>query len=302
VKQGWTAIILAGGDGARLLDLTRRIAGDDRPKQFCRVIGSQTLLDETRQRVARVIAPARTFFSVTRRHEDYYQPALSGVPRRNIVVQPDNRGTAPAILYALMRLQATMTSAATVILPSDHYVSDDAAFMARVASAVDFVTQRPDLVVLLGMSPDRAETEYGWIEPGDAVPGSTAWPIYRVRRFWEKPAADLARQLIGSGCFWNIFVVVAHPARLRRLIRHSVPALTHAFAPLDAHLDTAREITAARSAYAGIGSVDFSQHVLQPDPSSLAVLPVTGIEWSDLGSPVRVLSTREGLDRAAATA
>jgi len=86
VNQSWTAIILAGGDGARLRDLTRRIAGDDRPKQFCRVIGSQTLLDQTRQRVARVIAPARTFFSVTRRHEDYYQPALSGAHRRNIVV------------------------------------------------------------------------------------------------------------------------------------------------------------------------------------------------------------------------
>src|SRR5262249_4805739 len=65
VNQSATAIILAGGDGTRLRELTRRIAGDDRPKQFCRVLGSQTLLDQTRQRVAQVIAPARTFFSVT---------------------------------------------------------------------------------------------------------------------------------------------------------------------------------------------------------------------------------------------
>ena len=302
MNQSWTAIILAGGDGTRLRELTRRIAGDDRPKQFCRVLGSQTLLDQTRQRVAQVIAPARTFFSVTLRHEVHYQPALSGVPHRNVVVQPDNRGTAPAILYALMRLQATTTSTATVILPSDHYVSDDGAFMARVASALDFVTHRSDLVVLLGVPPDRAETEYGWIEPGDAVPGSQAWAIYRVRRFWEKPTADLARQLADGGCFWNIFVVVAHPARLRDLIERSVPALTRAFAPLDARLGTAREITAARAAYAGIGSVDFSQHVLQPDPGGLAVLPVTGIAWSDLGSPLRVLSIRGGLERSVATA
>ena len=169
MSQDWTAVILAGGDGTRLRELTQRIAGDDRPKQFCRVLGSETLLEQTRWRVGRVIAPSRTFFSVTHRHEDYYRPALAGVSRRNVVVQPDNRGTAPAILYALMRLEAVTTSVATAIFPSDHYVSDDGAFMARVESALSFVSQRPDLVVLLGIAADRPEIEYGWIEPGDPV-------------------------------------------------------------------------------------------------------------------------------------
>jgi len=287
VSQDWTAVILAGGD---------------RPKQFCRVLGSETLLEQTRRRVGRVIAPSRTFFSVTHRHEDYYRPALAGVSRRNVVVQPDNRGTAPAILYALMRLEAVTTSVATAIFPSDHYVSDDGAFMARVESALSFVSQRPDLVVLLGIAADRPEIEYGWIEPGDPVAGSSSWPVYRVQRFWEKPTADVAQHLSGRGCLWNSFVTVAHPARLRRLIGRSVPALTDAFAALEARLGTAWEMAAARSAYAGIGSVDFSQRVLQSDPSSLAVLPVTGLDWSDLGSPERVLSTRGGVERSLVTA
>jgi len=55
VSQDWTAVILAGGDGTRLRELTRRIVGDDRPKQFCRILGSETLLDQTRQRVAQVL-------------------------------------------------------------------------------------------------------------------------------------------------------------------------------------------------------------------------------------------------------
>ena len=302
MARNWTAIILAGGDGTRLRALTQRIAGDERPKQFCRVLGSETLLEQTRRRVARAIAPRETLFSVTRRHEAYYRQALWGASDRNVVVQPDNRGTAPAILYAVMRLTAMTTSAATAIFPSDHYVSDDDAFMARVERALDFVTRRPDLVVLLGIAADRPEIEYGWIEPGDAVPGQSAWPIYRVQRFWEKPTADVAGQLLGRGCFWNSFVIVAHAGRLRDLIGRSVPPLTHAFAALGTRLGTPWETAAARSAYARIGSIDFSQRVLETNSSSLAVLPVTGLEWSDLGSLPRVLAMRQRLEQAPVTA
>src|SRR5262249_20841349 len=158
-----------------------------------------------------------------------------------VVVQPDNRGTAPAILYTLMRLQVVTTSAATAIFPSDHYVSDDDAFMARVEGALDFVTRRSDVVVLLGIAADRPETEYGWIQPGDAVANQSSWPIYRVQRFWEKPTAEVAGQLAGRGWLWNSFVIVAHAGRLRDLIGRSVPALTDAFAALGAWLGTAWE-------------------------------------------------------------
>src|SRR5262249_40939263 len=127
-------------------------------------------------------------------------------------------------------------------------------------------------------------------------------PIYRVRRFWEKPTADVARWLSGRGCFWNSFVTIAHPARLRRLIESNVPALTDAFTAMGARIGTAWEMSAARSAYARLDTIDFSRHVLQRDPSSLAVLPAAGFDWSDLGSPARVLSTQEGLARALVTA
>src|SRR5262245_41622932 len=102
----YAAIVLAGGDGTRLRSFTRGLVGDDRPKQFCPVIGAETLLDQTRHRLRMLVAPQCTLIVVTRPHERYYAPALRGLPASLVVVQPENRGTAPAILYALLRRAA----------------------------------------------------------------------------------------------------------------------------------------------------------------------------------------------------
>jgi mannose-1-phosphate guanylyltransferase len=84
------AVILAGGDGTRLKSLTRKIAGDDRPKQFCSVLGKATLLEETSKRTALELARERTLYIVNRVHEPYYAPILKDEPARNLVVQPSN--------------------------------------------------------------------------------------------------------------------------------------------------------------------------------------------------------------------
>ena len=287
-----SAIILAGGNGERLRPLTRLLVGDDRPKQFCPVVGEETLLDQTRRRAAAVIATDRTLIVVTREHEPYYTPALAELPARNVVEQPVGRGTAPAILYALLRLRTVAPGGTVAILPSDHYVDDDAAFMARVEGAMEVVTDRPDTIVLLGVEPDRPESQYGWIEPADVVLGPWSWPVYGVRRFWEKPSEETARRLMRAGALWNSFVIVADPTVLEHLVRRALPALADAFGSLRALSGTDRESEAARIAYALLGPTDFSRDVLEQYPERLAVLPVTGTAWTDLGDPARACDAR----------
>src|SRR5437773_12430983 len=99
MTRGYSAVVLAGGDGTRLRSLTRQLAGDDRPKQFCSLLGAETLLGATRSRARRLIAPERLFTVVTRRHESFYRPELADTAPNTVVVQPESRGTAPAILY-----------------------------------------------------------------------------------------------------------------------------------------------------------------------------------------------------------
>jgi Nucleotidyl transferase/Outer membrane efflux protein len=116
LEHEW-AVILAGGDGARLRSLTRRITGDERPKQFCPVLGDQTLVEETRKRVALEVARERTLFLVNRLHERYYYEILSDTPAGNLIEQPRNIGTAPAILYSLMKIAAADSQAVVAFFP-----------------------------------------------------------------------------------------------------------------------------------------------------------------------------------------
>jgi hypothetical protein len=105
--------------------------------------------------------------------------------------------------------------------------------------------------------------------------------------------ALVAERLAQAGCPWNSFVIVAQPGTLGHLIRRAVPRLAEAFAPLASRLGTPWEEDAARPVYAGLPATDFSKQVLQAVPAALAVLPVSGFEWNDLGDPVRVLAIQE---------
>jgi mannose-1-phosphate guanylyltransferase len=287
-RSEW-AVILAGGDGTRLRSLTRQIAGDERPKQFCSVLGKRTLLEETQGRVALEIAHERTLYVVNRLHEPYYGQIFRGEPAANLVVQPSNRGTAPAILYSLMRIATIDPEALVVFFPSDHYISDDQKFMSHIRSALNAASHRPNLVILLGLDPETPEVEYGWIEPSEPIQRQSN--IYAVRRFWEKPNQLLAQVLQLRGCLWNSFVMVASVQTLLKMMESAVPHLYNSFVRLAAFLGTPHEPKLIGTLYKHLIEVNFSHQVLVHRSERLAVLKVTGVRWNDLGEPRRVMAS-----------
>jgi len=284
------AVILAGGDGSRLLPLTRKIAGDERPKQFCRIIGKGTLLDETRQRVAGTFLATKTMFVLTEKHKLFYDGMLAGVPRKNLIVQPRNVGTAPAILYSLLRLEKIDPAASVAFFPSDHYFSDNRAFMSEVEYAID-AARSLHAIVLLGIEPESPDEEYGWIEPNPTFSVDEALSISPVRRFWEKPTRAIAAELMKRGCLWNSFVMVGTVFSFLKMIRLAMPELYMKFVAIRSELCTPGEDDAVRNLYAGLPESNFSKDVLATRATDLAVVRVRSSKWSDLGSPFRVLST-----------
>ncbi len=287
------AIILAGGEGTRLADLSCRIAGEKTPKQFCRIINDQSLIEQTRQRVELAVPKDRIFYTLSRSHERYYVPMLFDVLLARLVVQPANKGTAPAILYALMRLGLVDPNAHVALFPSDHYVSDDRLFMRHIEVAFDAIDARPELTVALGIAPSTAEPEYGWIEPASPFRCGEE-TLFHVSRFIEKPSAEAAHEMYAHGrCLWNSFVLVARLANLLALMIRTLPELYDLFAEFSGTLGTEFESEAVEKIYRTIAPVDFCRSVLMSThaPNHVSVLPVSGLYWNDLGSPSRVLAT-----------
>jgi mannose-1-phosphate guanylyltransferase len=288
-RHRW-GVILAGGDGKRLLPLTRRITGDERPKQFCAVVGRETLLDQTRARVRRIVRPEHTALVLTKAHEPFYSNLASDADRSQLLVQPCNRGTAPAIIYSLSRLRELDPDGVVAIFPSDHHFANETGFAADVEIGFEAAERRPDRVMLLGITPDYPEAEYGWVEPGGPLGGCLPDSVCHVARFWEKPSRPLASVLMKNGCLWNSFVMIGKIAAFLALIHRALPRLMGAFESIQPTLFTAREDTALREIYSSIPSAGFSEEVLSRHPCVLAMVCGRNLGWSDLGETSRVLS------------
>lgn len=288
LRERW-AIILAGGDGSRLMPLCRRITGCSAPKQFCSIFGRTTLLGQTRRRVSLLVPPTRMLTVVNRAHEPLYSPLLKGIPADNLVVQPQNRGTAAAILYALRRLSELNPRASVAVFPSDHFVDNDNAFMAHVDLAFHSVSERPGLILLLGMTPDRAESAYGWIEPNEPI--RLGGEVARVRHLWEKPPPQVALQLWEHGCLWNTFVMIGKLSTFITLTIRALPELASAFSRPFGPPDAPEHKEELKRLYACLPDSDFFEEVLVRYPKRLGVLRVAGVYWNDLGEPQRVFET-----------
>jgi len=281
--------VLAGGDGVRLRSLVRRLYDDDRPKQFAALLGSRSLLRQTLDRTRLAISSDRTVVVTQWNHERYLGGALDGAPVGRVLVQPEDRGTAAALVLATYWIRWCAPEAIVAVFPSDHFIREEQAFMEQVADVIEVVREHPDRLVLLGAVPTEPDSGYGWIEPGEAV----AWTpsgeaIGRVSQFWEKPSPTAARTCLKKGWLWNTFVFVASASLLLDVTRQFLPDLHERFAKIRSFKDTELERWAFQQAYAPVRKASFSRSVLELCPASLVVSRLHRITWSDWGTPERV--------------
>jgi mannose-1-phosphate guanylyltransferase len=288
-------VILAGGDGTRLKALSRLISGDNRPKQFCTLFGNRSLLARTRGRLAPAISEDRMIFAVVGNHEQFYRPELADVDESRIVVQPANRGTTAAIIYSLLRLTRLEKDPIVAFFPADHHFADETQFARAVDGAFEAVHKHPELLVLLGARAENAEVEYGWIESGTPLDDDHGRPpsVFRVDRFWEKPSAATARELLRRGCLWNTFVIAGRARTFLKVVESTTPHALGSFQPIADSRSGETETERAAAVYESLPAGDFSRDVLAHCPGSLAVLRMDGAGWGDLGTPEGVLAAMQ---------
>lgn len=284
-------IILAGGEGQRVRQLMRRVTGDDLPKQYCAVIGRRSMLQHTLDRVETLIPRHHIVTVIIRDHVEQARKQVREWPSQLLLIQPANRETAPGILLPLLWIRARDPEATVAIFPSDHFVFEEAVFMAHVGQAVRFLDEYPGLLILLGIAPDRPETAYGWIQPGEELGRHAGYGLYGVRRFWEKPIPAVAEQLYIQGCLWNSLVLVGRLCIFLRCIEKELPELWADFSGISATLGTAREASVLEEVYRRIPAVNISRQLLEKIPPCLGIVPVKGVHWCDWGEEERIIET-----------
>jgi len=267
-------VILCGGAGTRLWPVSRR----SYPKQFCALLDGASLFQRTLERLT-----GEGFADpVLLTHQDFRfivaeQLAVAGAKATRILLEPDGRNTAPAICLAALEIARHDPDALMLVLPSDHIINDLEAFQKAAAEAA--AAAESGALVTFGVSPDRPETGYGYIEL--AAPGQTGTQPYR--RFVEKPDAATAEVYVGSGrYFWNAGMFMF---RARSIL-----------AAFDQHAPDIRE-AAAQSLAAGRDDLDFFRPAAEPylacpnisiDYAIMEHMPgmVVPMEcgWNDLGS------------------
>jgi mannose-1-phosphate guanylyltransferase len=285
-KSLWS-IVLAAGEGSRLRELTTDADGHSTPKQFCSLKGGPSLLQEALDRASAVARLERTVAIVARQHHRWWSSALQALPSQNIVVQPSNKGTAIGILLPLLHIVDRDPDATVLLLPSDHFVENQAVLTQAIRDAERYAAENPDKIVLLGLEPDDADPELGYILP--EAPDRRVGP---VARFLEKPSVTVAREVMRSGGLWNILIVVGSAGALLALFMKRCPDVVMEIkGVLLSGGYATNPFIALQELYDRLPTLDFSRHLLEGQESELVAMRVPHCGWNDLGTPRRVFET-----------
>jgi mannose-1-phosphate guanylyltransferase/mannose-6-phosphate isomerase len=267
---GAAALIIAGGRGTRFWPESR--AG--RPKPLFAIDGKTSLLEETIARTQPLISKDRIFVLVAADQRDAFRRVLRGViPPRNLIVEPSGRGTAIAIAYGgAVIAQRLGAETVVAVMPADHYVTPASGFRTTIASSIALAAAN-DAIVVIGVTPTRPETGYGYQKIGRAIGAG-----FKVDRFVEKPETARARQMVKSGKFlWNAGIFVMRIATLARELGEHAPGLATAMSSLA----TLRAAELSR-AYGKLEFDSFDRVVAEKSGHVLSVR--ARFRWFDVGS------------------
>lgn len=259
------AVIIAGGSGTRFWPASRRAL----PKQFLNLTAAHSLIADTGKRMAGLAS--HVMVACGERHQSLAQDHLSLQPN-DLIIEPKAKNTAPAIALSVRHVMERFGDAIMYVLPADHFVRDVAAFQQALRLARS--AAEDGSIVTLGITPDRPETGYGYIQRGSPLGSS----VFQVARFVEKPKLEDAKRYLSEGTYaWNAGIFVFKASAMAEALAQHAPAV---WSPLASWKPGDRAGLA--SAFDAMPSISIDYAVMEK-ASNIKVIP-TSCGWSDVGS------------------
>lgn len=266
------AVILAGGKGERLWPAST----PENPKPFLPIgSGGRTLLRATYDRVLPVVGEGGVYVVVEGRLAERVQRALN-VTSEQVIVEPKGRNTAPASGLAALLLSLRDPDAIMIVLPSDHWIGDEALFRQLLGRAVE--AARQGHLVTFGITPTHPATGYGYIQRGDPLGDG----VFDVRRFLEKPDRAAAEKLLAEGgYYWNSGIFVWKAARLLEEIHMRLPKLSSLLRRLERQWGNPGWQDALARDWANVEAISIDYGIMEHAEDTVVIPADVG--WSDVG-------------------
>src|SRR3954453_5346756 len=270
--------ILGGGSGTRLWPLSRT----QRPKQLLPLAGERTLIQDTFDRIAPMVAPEQVLILTDHTLAPQVREQLPEVPAANVLVEPARRGTAGALALAALWVRERDPQGVLACLSSDHVIPNAEEFRRTLGVAASAAAEGRYLLTL-GIQPTQPATQYGYIEVAEQLMEVGGYPVYHVARFVEKPERPVAEAYLRGGRhLWNSGIFIWRVDTILAQFEALMPHLHATLDPLGPQLGSPAGADALASAYPTIEvqTIDFGILERAPD---VAVVPAR-FAWSDVGS------------------
>ncbi len=271
------AVIMAGGGGTRLWPLSRK----NRPKQLLPLIGEQTLFQSTVERLEGFIPSERILVVTVAEQAAEMHEQVPEIPEENYIIEPAPRGTASVVGLAAAILHQRDPQAVMAVLPADHFIRNRDLFHYLIKAAVDVARQ--DYLVTLGITPTFPSTGYGYIQQGTPLSGDYKYPSYSVARFIEKPDEQTAQKLLRRGDHsWNSGMFIWKTERILAEMRLQMPELSKILEQIA--MAASLERSSVIESFWHDLAVETIDYGIMEKAERVAVLPASGLGWSDVGS------------------
>lgn len=258
-------VILAGGKGERLWPLSR----EKRPKQLLPFCNDLSLLEQTINRVQKLVEKEHLWIVTTEQQEEQITQMV-GAKVGKVLTEPASRNTAPAILLTCLKIAEQDSNAVVSFLPADHFITQDGIFRDNLKNALDFSAHHEG-ITLLGLKPDWAATGYGYIEFEKKNEASIK--PQKVIRFHEKPSVATAElYLMLPNMLWNIGIFCAKVSTFLHEYEQTAPSI----------VSGVKNYLADKEQYEQCENISIDHAVLEKSVNT-HVLPVS-FTWSDVGN------------------